>query len=316
MLEELEKKLQKKKKLEKKVKIGVRERRKRNILIGILLGMIATAVLLILNKRLAISFISFFLISGLFFLGLYFRGTLKRASKIKKMENSFPDFLQLMASNLRAGMTIDRAMLLSSRPEFAPLDKEILNVGKDIATGKSIEGALIDMTKRVKSEKIKKTVLLVISGIRAGGNLAVLLEETSRNMRERYFVEKRAASSVLMYVIFIFLAVSVGAPILFSLSSVLVETLAGLLAGMPEVESSMAVPFTLSGVSVSVVFIRYFSLVFMITIGALSSLVLGLVSKGEEREGLKYLVPILALGISIFFGVRIFLSEFLAGFFG
>ena len=65
MLEELEKKLQKKKKLEKKVKIGVRERRKRNILIGILLGMIATAVLLILNKRLAISFISFFLISGL-----------------------------------------------------------------------------------------------------------------------------------------------------------------------------------------------------------------------------------------------------------
>jgi len=56
----------------------------------------------------------------------------------EKIETVFPDFLQLVASNLRAGITVDRAMLLSARPEFAPLDKEILQSGRDISTGKPI----------------------------------------------------------------------------------------------------------------------------------------------------------------------------------
>lgn len=292
-----------------------REKKKILVLTGILFGMIVTAVLIFLNKTLALSFVSFFVVSGLFFLYFYLRNKLREAGKIKKIESAFPDFLQLMASNLRAGMTIDKAMLISSRPEFAPLDKEILIVGKDIATGRDIEAALLDMSKRIKSEKISKTVLLIISGIRAGGNLAILLEETATNMRERSFVEKRAASSVLMYVIFIFLASSVGAPVLFSLSSVLVETLTNLLSGIPAVETSMNVPFTLSSVNISVNFIKYFSLVFIIVTNILASLVLGLVSKGEEREGLKYLIPMLAISIIIFFAIRFSLSGVLAGLF-
>ena len=110
------------------------------------------------------------------------------------MEEVFPEVISLMASNLRSGMTIDKAMLLSSRPEFAPLDDEILKTGKDIATSKNIERALIDLSKRIGSEKIHKTILLVISGIKAGGDLAILLEETSVSMREREFIQKKAYS--------------------------------------------------------------------------------------------------------------------------
>lgn len=319
MFKEIVKSLQKRMKMEKRTKLEEKDEKKGNVVLrvvlGLSLGLVAVSVSLFLNTNLTISFASFFVISGLFFLGIYFRNRLKEAEKIKKMEDAFPDFLQLMASNLRAGMTIDKAILLSSRPEFAHLDKEILNVGKDIATGKNIETALLDTSKRIKSKKIEKIILLIISGIKAGGNLAVLLEETSRNMREREFVEKRAASNVLMYIIFIFLAVSVGAPVLFSLSSILVETLVNLLSGLPRIEASITVPFTLSSVSVSVNFINYFSLVFMIVIDILASLVLGLVSKGEEKEGLKYLIPILGISLGIFFLIRISLSGFIASMF-
>ena len=110
-----------------------------------------------------------------------------------------------MSSNLRAGITIDRSMLLSAREEFDPLDKEILKTGRDITTGKDIQSALQNMSKRIGSNKIAKTVLLIISGIKAGGDVATLLEETAVHMREKSFLEKKAASSVLMYVIFYFL---------------------------------------------------------------------------------------------------------------
>ncbi len=291
---------------------------KRDIIIGIILGLIIGVGIFIFYRNWISSAIAFGVVFVFSILYSYFYKILKESARIRKIESVFPDFLQLMSSNLRAGMTIDRAMLLSSREEFAPLDKEILNTGKDIATGKSIETALMDMSKRIGSEKIEKTILLIISGIRAGGNLAVLLEQTSVNVRERQFVEKKAASNVLMYVIFIFIAVSVGAPVLFSLSGILVETLTNLIGSMPTMETTaqMSLPFTLSSVNISTTFVKYFSLVFILFLDILAALIMGLVNKGEEKEGLKYLIPLLLISFGIFFLVRILLSGFISGLIG
>lgn len=315
---EIESKLKESKIEERKIIEKAKTKRKVVMLIVLLVALILVLVFLFLNKTVAFSFLSFFVVVFLFYLYFYLNEKLKKAARIKKMEDNFPDFLQLMASNLRAGMTVDRAMILSARPEFDPLDKEILNVGKEIATGRSIEVALNEMSKRIGSEKIEKTIFLIISGLKSGGNLAILLEETSINMRERNFVEKKASSNVLMYVIFIFIAACVGAPVLFSLSSLLVETLTNVLSGLPSMETTtaMSMPFTLSRVSVSITFIKYFSLVFIIVTNILAALVLGLVNKGDEKQGLKYLTPMLAISISIFFVLRWLLSGFIASFFG
>jgi len=232
------------------------------------------------------------------------------------MEASFPDFLQLVSSNLRAGMTIDKALLLSSRKDFAPLDQEINLLGKDLVTGKQIARALKDMATRINSEKIKKTTDLIISGIRSGGDISILLEQTATTMREREFVEKKSASNVLMYVIFIFFAIAIGAPTLFSLSAVLVQVLTGILSNIPVMESTVAIPFTLTEISVSVTFITYFSIVFLVTTNILGALVIGLVREGEEREGLKYIAPLIILSLGIFFAIKILLLSYFTGLVG
>jgi len=307
----IKRKLSRSEKEENRLKI---RKIKKVTVIGFLIGLIFSSIFLLITKRLITSLVLVFLIPLSIFFYFYFSLQLKKHRRIKKMENVFPDFLQLMSSNLRAGITIDRSMLLSVREEFDPLDKEINKTGREIATGKSMEKALLNMTKRIGSEKIRKTILLIISGMRAGGNLATLLEQTGRNMRERDFIEKKAASNVLMYVIFIFVAVAIGAPALFALSTILIQTLSNLLAGIPQVESA-AIPFTLSKISVSVNFINYFSLTFIIVIDVLASLVLGLVSKGEEKEGIKYFIPILIISLVIFFAIKVSLSGVMSGLF-
>lgn len=283
------------------------------VFLSIIAGILVALGVLFFYRQIVQSVLAFFITSALIIVYYFVKRNLKKTARIKKLEEVFPDFLQLMSSNLRAGMTIDKAILLSSRPEFAPLDKEILQTGKDLTTGKNIETSLLDMSKRIQSDRIHKTILLIISGIRAGGDVAILLEETAVSMRERKFVEKKAASSVLMYVIFIFLAVSIFAPALFSLSTVLVEILTNILAGLPEVETNVNLPFTLSKISVSISFIKYFSLMFMITIDVFASLVLGLVSKGQEKQGLRYLPVIVVMSISIYFLSKVFISQFLGG---
>ena len=260
--------------------------------------------------------IAFVLIVSIFEFYRFIKKKLKISEDIKKMEEVFPDFISLMASNLRAGMTIDQAMLLSSREEFAPLDKEILMVGKDIVTGKKVNVALNEMGKRINSDKIKKTIMLINSGMSAGGNLSVLLEETATNMRERDFVEKRAASNVLMYVIFIFFAVPIGAPLLFGLSSVLVEILTNILSSLPSQEVDVNLPFTLTNINISVNFVVYFSVMFMIITDVLASFVLGLVSKGKEKDGIKFILPLIGIGLVIYFTARIVLLRYFSGVFG
>ena len=74
------------------------------------------------------------------------------------MEEAFPDFIQLMSSNLRAGITVDRSFMLSARPEFFPLDDEISKAGREIATGQDTGRALLNMSERIGSEKIEKTI--------------------------------------------------------------------------------------------------------------------------------------------------------------
>jgi len=301
----------------KKQKLKKQKTKSQSITLGILLGIIISIVYFIIKRRIIPSILIIIITPILSFLFFYLKNSLKKSERIKKMENIFPDFLQLMASNLRAGITIDKSMLLSVRKEFNPLDKEIQQTGRDIATGKEIEIALLDMSKRIKSEKIHKTILLLISGIRSGGNLATLLEETSVNMRERGFVEKKASSNVLMYVIFIFVAVAIGGPLLFGLSSLLVGTLTNLLSGMPSGGAEVTnLPFTMSAVTISSEFVKYFALVFIISTDILAALVLGLVNKGEEREGIKYLPALLILSLATFFIIRLALGGFMQGLFG
>jgi len=290
---------------------------KNRIIASFLVGLIFALGAFVIYSNYIVSFISF----GAFFVLtiIYFvvNTKLKLAGDIRKMENVFPDFIGLMASNLRAGMTVDRALLMSSRKEFAPLDKEILRLGKDIVTGKEMTLALAETGERIGSDKIKKTIKLIISGIKSGGDLAVLLEQTAKNMRERNFVEKRSASNVLMYVIFIFFAVAVGSPILFGLSSVLVGILTGILGDLPANSGgSVGLPFTFSEVSVPISFIFYFSIVFILVTDVLASLMLGLVGKGREREGAKYIIPLVLISLTVFLGSRFLLGRYFTDFFG
>ncbi|MDO8508748.1 MAG: type II secretion system F family protein [Nanoarchaeota archaeon] len=244
---------------------------------------------------------------------LFTKELIKTSQRLRKMEDVFPDFIELMASNLRAGMTIDKALLLSSRKEFSPLDEEILNLGKDIITGKDINSALLAMASRIKSEKIFKTIAVINSGIRSGGNLAIILEETAGNMRQRSFIEKRAASNVLMYLIFIFFAVAVGAPALFALSSILIQVLTNILGNIPQLDTTVAtnLPLTLTAINVPLNFVIIFSVVFLLAISTLASLLLGLVNKGEEKAGAKYILPLGLSSVAVYFLVRlILLSQF------
>lgn len=248
---------------------------------------------------------------------IYFWLLLKADAKARFVESILPDVLQLMASNLRAGLTTDRALLLSARPEFGPFQDEINKIGKEITMGKDIGRALLDMTKHIKSEKLAKIMLLIVSGLKSGGQLSALLEQTARNLRQERLVDSKIRASVMMYVIFIFVAVCFGAPMLFGLSSFLVEILTESLGAiqLPE-DTATNLPIMFKDITITPNFVITFAVVFLITSSVLGSFILGLISKGKERDGIKFMPILIAGSLAVFFLSRFAIKNMLGGLFG
>ncbi len=261
-------------------------------------------------------YISFIIIFSLLQIYEYVLLILHADKIATQVEDIMPDALHLISSNLRSGLTIDQALILSARPEFGPLQKEIYKVGKDITLGVPIEKALTEFGSKIKSEKLQKTIQLIITGLISGGELSNLLEQTAENLRQQNIVEQKIRSSVAMYFIFIFTAVAVGGPILFSLSSFLIEILTKVLAEVDLAENlKTALPISLGQVSLTADFVILFSIISLVTTSILSGLVLGLIVKGKEKAGTKYIPILILITVAMFYIVRYLMGKLLSSLF-
>lgn len=285
------------------------------VIVGLVLGVIGfIAGFIFLNWYLGIViFISAFI---LVLLVAYLLLMLKADSRGSDAEKVLPDALQLMATNLRAGLTTDKAFLVSAREEFGVLNEEFKRVAKEIAAGKDLVDSLHDMSKRIKSDTISRTIDLITFGMTSGGELAPLLEESASSLRQQLLTRKQVHASVLMYTIFIFAAVGFIAPLLFGLSTVLTGIMTSTLGSVGEIpkEVTASVPISVASVMIDINFIRGFAIVLLLLSGVLSSLVLGLINSGEEKDGLKYIPILVPLSIAMYFltsfGVKFILSTF------
>ena len=260
--------------------------------------------------------IFFFSLSILTGVSIYLWLTFLVDKKASLIEDALPDALQLMASNLRAGMTPDKALLPSSRPEFGPLKTEIDIVGRKVALGKGIGSSLMEMARRVKSKRLLRAVELINSGLNSGGSLAVLLEATANHLREQFLVDKKIKASITMYSIFIFSASSMIAPILLALSSFLVEILKSTFSSVNIPSNSVSsIPIQAAQITISNEFLMFIILAFLIINCLMASMLLGLIGKGKKRDGVKYFIPMILLALPIFFIVRAVISGVLGGLF-
>ncbi len=255
-----------------------------------------------------------FLVTSVLLQGaLYFYLIFRADKKAKFIEEVLPDALQLIASNLKAGLPVEKAVLTSVRHELGPLATELSIVGREIATGKSFEYAILDMTKRVRSEKLSRTASLIVYGMRSGGKLALLLTQTAQNLRNQAQMEERIRASVLMYSIFILSALVFATPIIFALSALLSKVVITQLSQI-EIPSGVALPLTFGVPVISEGFILGYIISVIVMLDIFGGIIIGLISKGRGTEGVKYIPVLILLSLGLFFLVRLAFGGIFSGF--
>lgn len=279
-----------------------------SLIMSLTIGLIMGAIL--------INYIAFILPIIFFSTFLFFHGFLYLAveRRTRYVENILPDALQLVAANIKSGFIPSRALVLSARKEFGPLSEAIKNVGKEMMTGKSLQESMGEMTKTIKSDVLDTTVTLVTKGVRAGGQLVSLFEETAIDIRRKEAIKKEVRANIMMYAIFIGFAGCVGAPVLYALSGFLVGTIStlGTMIAIPEAVMAKMPLKMKFGVAISPDFLFMFSITAILITSIFGSMIIGLISSGKEKDGIKY-IPVLALISLVVFFVTGFLINMMFG---
>ena len=237
--------------------------------------------------------------------------------RMDAIEGALPEFLSIMASNIRSGHTYDRALMLSARKELGPLSEEVDIASKETLTGTPLTEALMNMARRTPSQAVEKTVSLIVKGLNSGGKLADLLEATSLDIRRFDSIKREVDSTVLVYKLFSLAAVCIGAPLLYAVTGFLISVFAMTKAKISTVgasDSSGYLPF-FQGAAISPDTTFYFSLAAIGVTVFFGSLMAGVITKGDERSGLVYLPVIAIASYSIFFLGGFLLNVLLGGFF-
>jgi|TARA_B100002003_G_C14054983_1_gene508009 pilus assembly protein TadC len=232
------------------------------------------------------------------------------------IEDVLPDFLQLTASNIKAGMTVDRALWYAVRPRFGVLAKEIEVVAKDTIGGEDLKNALKKFASKYDSILLKRAISLLIEGLEAGGEIGDLLNKIALNIQEIKTMRKEMGANVAAYAIFISFSTVVAAPFLFGLAGVLIKVIKSIgdsIGGATSGGGSFPLSFT--GTGVTYTDFKIFAIFSLVVTSFFSASIIATIKKGDIKSGVKYIPIFMFISVALFLIADVVLNKFTGIFF-
>ena len=108
-----------------------------------------------------------------------------RQRRMKAFSQQLGDALTLAANSLRTGYSFIQAFDMVAREMQPPISVEFARTVKETNLGIPMEDALVSMAKRVNSKEFDLVITSVLIQRQVGGNLAEILDNIARTIRER-----------------------------------------------------------------------------------------------------------------------------------
>jgi len=266
-------------------------------------------------SMLMITFISWVIIQTIILIMIvtyiYLSLNIKIYQRTKDIEKILPDYLQLVSSNLRGGLSFEKALWAAIRPEFGTIAKEVTMVYKKVMTGNDLSEALREFTTKYESPVLRRSFDLIIGEAESGGEIAMIVDKVIENIRKTKALKEEMNASTLSYMIFIGAIVIIIAPGLFALSYYLLNVMIGFssqLTGM----NTPNMPISFSGESMKPADFKTFSILAIIISSFFSALIVSLIEKGDVKGGVKY-IPAFIVSAVICYHIFLFVFGYVFG---
>jgi len=231
----------------------------------------------------------------------------------KAKEEMFLEFARSLVESVKVGTPISKSIIQMKNKDFGVLSPNISKLANQIAIGIPVRQAFKVFASDVNNKVVSRSIALITEAEESGGQISMILESTAKSVSEIEDVKKERRSSTYNlvmegYVIFlIFLVIMLAVQIKFI--PLMVKTIseagagmvgagAGLGAGLPQVQTTGSIE------SLGAMF-----LVLIIVQGFFAGLVIGKLSEGTVKAGVKHSIILTAIAYLITTGAQAFAAS-------
>lgn len=254
------------------------------------------------------------LLAAIIVLSIAFYLNIKIYKRTKDIEASLADFLVLVSTNLKGGLSLEQSLWAAIRPEFGLLAEEMTIVSKRVMTGNDLTESLEEFITKYDSPSLRRNLMLIIGEVESGGKIVTVIDKVIQSLKRTKALKAEMSAATVSYMIFIGAVVVVIAPALFGLAFQLLQIILEFTRSLGSSLSTgaMSLPLDFSG-EVDIGNFKKFSVMALATISICSSMIISIIEKGDIKGGLKYIPAFTITSIVLYFISMILLGSVFGG---
>jgi len=260
------------------------------IINGIIVGMIILFDFLFL-RDVSTLFSSVLIIAVIMFIAPIALIRYYEISKIKALENFFPQFMRDLVESVRSGMTLPQAIDSVSENEYGNLSYYVKKLNAQLNWGIPFEKALMNFAKGTRSKLIGRIASTIIESHRFGGNITTVFEAISstsieiERLREerRLYINSQLITGYVIFFVFLVVIIGLQKFLVPTLTEVAVEEI----TTVPETEQEMVGEY--AGIFRNLIILQ----------GLFAGLVIGKMAEGVIAGGIKHSLFLVIIGMII-----------------
>ena len=178
-------------------------------------------IILLIAVLVLITYLTSFEIGGIYLIlitmtytFLIYYPQIKEKNSYSDLNQELPYALRHMSIELKSGKGLHDTMLTIKNSNYGSLSKEFTRVLEEIKFGKQTEESLQEMSHRVNSEGLSRTIHQIIGTLRVGGNLANSLDIIAKDISFETQIKLKEYSQKLNSFILIYTFIAILAPVI------------------------------------------------------------------------------------------------------
>lgn len=169
----------------------------------------------------------FVVLCGMFYLFMKIYPQMKQKRSYSDLNLELPYALRHMGIELKSGKGLHDTLITVANANYGSFSRELTRVLEQVRYGESTENALIEMSGRVNSDGLSRSVQQIVGTLRVGGNLANSLAIIADDISFDMHVKLKDYSQRLNAFILIYTFVAILAPVILLIMLMAASTVMG-----------------------------------------------------------------------------------------
>ena len=219
----------------------------------------------------------------------------------KEKEEKFLEFSRDLVENVKSGTPISKSIINLQKRDYGALSIHVQKLANQILLGISLTKAFQIFAKDTRSTTISRAVTLISEAERAGGQIESILESVAKSVNQSEVLKKERKSSIYNLIVQGYILFFVFIIIMLVLEFKIFPMMQGL--GQIDVSGLSVSPKAISADSFSQPLF-----IMLLVQSFFTGLVIGKISEGSLKNGIKHSFILLAITLIISTGAKAFLG--------